>query len=147
VERNEILWFDGDDEDIDDEVEDDEDFDDDDDEPADDDVVAGDDSESWDDDDEEDEDEDEDEEDDDEDDDVLRPGLGIIPKMVADSHVLERNRLELAQFVLFQPAILLVRTKRARQRDESRDLSRLEDGEEEGLESAFPGPIFFKELG
>jgi len=34
--------------------------------------------------------------DDDEDDDavVLRPGLGIIPKMVADSHVLERNRLE-----------------------------------------------------
>jgi len=34
--------------------------------------------------------------DDEEDDDgvVLRPGLGIIPKMVADSHVLERNRLE-----------------------------------------------------
>jgi cyanophycinase len=35
-----------------------------------------------------------DEEDDDEDAVVLRPGLGIIPKMVADSHVLERNRLE-----------------------------------------------------
>ena len=31
-----------------------------------------------------------------------------------------------------------MRTKRARQRDESRDLSRLEDGEEEGLESGFP---------
>ena len=30
----------------------------------------------------------------DEDELVLRPGLGIIPKMVADSHVLERNRLE-----------------------------------------------------
>jgi len=35
-----------------------------------------------------------DEDDEDEDAVVLRPGLGIIPKMVADSHVLERNRLE-----------------------------------------------------
>jgi hypothetical protein len=68
VERNEILWFDGDDEDIEDEVDDDEDFDEDDDELADDDVVDED-SESWDDDDEEEED-DEDDEDDDEDDDV-----------------------------------------------------------------------------
>jgi cyanophycinase len=25
---------------------------------------------------------------------ILRPGLGIVPKMVADSHLLERNRLE-----------------------------------------------------
>jgi cyanophycinase-like exopeptidase len=25
---------------------------------------------------------------------VLRPGLGIVPKMVADSHWLERNRIE-----------------------------------------------------
>ena len=31
-----------------------------------------------------------------------------------------------------------MRTKRARQQDESRDLSRLEDGDEEGLESGFP---------
>jgi hypothetical protein len=70
VERNEILWFDGDDEDIEDEVDDDEDFDEDDD-VAGDDVVAEDDSESWDDDDdEEEEDEDDEDVDDDEDDDV-----------------------------------------------------------------------------
>ena len=31
---------------------------------------------------------------------VLRPGLGIVPKMVADSHWLERNRIERLRSVI-----------------------------------------------
>jgi cyanophycinase len=33
---------------------------------------------------------------------VLRPGLGIVPKMVADSHYLERNRIERLRSVIEQ---------------------------------------------